>query len=56
MNRGMSWEAALAFRDKLQAERAADGLPRSRISGFYMNEKIANQGQTGEHRSAPACS
>ena len=52
MNRGMSWDAAVAFRDKQAAERAADGLPRSRDSGFYMNSKIANQAQTGARCSA----
>ena len=45
----MSWEAAVAFRAKVQADRAADGLALSTGSGFYMNTRIANQGQTGVH-------
>lgn len=45
----MSWDAAVAFRAKVQADRAADGLSLSPGSGFYMNTRIANQGQTGVH-------
>ena len=48
INRGMSWENALAFRDKVHADRAAAGLPVSTGTGFYINSRIKNQGQTSE--------
>ena len=48
INRGMSWENALAFRDKVHADRTAAGLPVSTGTGFYINSRIKNQGQTSE--------
>ena len=56
VSRGMSWDAALAFRKKVFSERAADGLPRSSGSGFYKNMRVTNQGQTGARHSKSACS
>ncbi len=49
----MSWAAAVAFRDKVQADRAAAGLPLSRVSGFYVSKTVKDQGQTGARPSVP---
>jgi len=54
INRGMSWAAAVAFRDKVQADRAAAGLPLSRTSGFYVSKTVKDQGQTGARARAHA--
>jgi hypothetical protein len=47
VDRGLSWEAAVAYRDAALAELAAAGEPNDPHIGFYVDRYIKDHGKTG---------
>ena len=47
INRGLTWDKALEFRDAVVAESTAAGETPSRNVGFF-RDRIPNWGKTGE--------
>ncbi|CAL8463694.1 g3228 [Coccomyxa elongata] len=47
VNRGLSWEDAVAYRDACVAETEAAGEPADRNVGFYVDRHVKDHGKTG---------